>query len=134
MANVYIQIHSNWEGIDDELDRLERMPTEDMEARLNAVLTSAFFATQADVHVETGSLRGSGNAYFEDEHSGGVEQGQWVGVIQYGGPSPGFINDPVRYAAYEQARGGAHDFMVPFFAFEDAFKEAMRSGLQGEHL
>jgi hypothetical protein len=132
--NVYIQIHSDWSGIDAELDRLDRMPSEEMSGLLNAVLTSAFFATQAQVHVITGSLKGSGNASSEDSHSGGVEEGQWTGTIQYGGPSPGFIHDPVNYAAYEQARHGSHDFMAPFYAFQDAFIEAMRVGLHGEHL
>lgn len=119
-----IYIHSDWSSIDAELDRLEGMPDLPTQALLDAVLTSAFFATQAEVHIITGSLKGSGNAYSESDDA------EWTGTVSYGGPSPGFPFDPVRYAAYEKARGGDHDFMHPFFAFHDRFTEAMRDGLE----
>lgn len=117
-------IHSNWDDVLVELDRIEDMPTPGMKSALDAVLLAAFFETQAEVHVITGSLKGSGNAYSD------VDGDEWTGTLSYGGLSPGFPNDPVEYAAYEQARGGGHDFMHAFFAFHDRFAEAVRDGLE----
>lgn len=74
---------------------------------LERTLTVQFAATQQRVHVDTGSLRGSG------EIDSDYVAGRWSGQITYGGPSPGFVNDPVDYAVYEAARGGAHDFRRP---------------------
>lgn len=120
-----IEIHSDWGEVHAELDRLEGMPDGPMKALLDGVLLSAFFATQEEVHVITGSLRGSGNA------SSDVDGDEWTGLVSYGGPSPGFPFNPVRYAEYERRRGGDHDFMHPFLAFHDRFGEAMRDGLEG---
>lgn len=120
-----IRLNGDWSEVYDELDRLEGMPDHAMRAVLDSVLLGAFFATQEDVHVITGSLRGSGNVKSE------VDGDEWSGEVSYGGPSPGFPFDPVRYAAYEQRRGGDHDFMHPFLVFHDRFAEAMRDVLEG---
>jgi len=75
--------------------------------RLNAVTEENLLpATQALVHVVTGSLRDSGKAVpfdlFGDEFIGGLE---------YGGASGG-PNNPVTYADLELSRGGSHDFLT----------------------
>lgn len=124
---VRIIINSDWDDILNELDRLEGMPDAAMHGRLDSVLRAAYFSTQAEVHVITGSLRGSGNAFSEEDN------GSWEGTISYGGPSPGFPFNPVRYAHYERRRGGHHDFMAPVFEYHEVFVEAMRQGLQGDH-
>jgi hypothetical protein len=86
-----------------ELDRL-RSPSVQTIAQLEIMLNNLFGLTQTDVHVITGSLRGSGKT--ETSYQGGV----WEGKIGYGGGSPGYPKDPVEYANYEQARGPDHDF------------------------
>lgn len=121
---VGINIHSNWSDVLDELDRLEAMPDDRMKSHLDSVLLSAFLGTQAQVHIITGSLKGSGNAYSDTDNDA-----EWTGTIQYGGPSPGFKNDPVNYAAYEQNRDGSHDFMQSVYLYHARFQEAMREGL-----
>jgi hypothetical protein len=73
---------------------------------LEAALATLFARTQARVHVDTGSLLASGamNSYR-------TPGGGWTGRITYGGPSAGSTHNPVRYAWFEQRRGGIHDFM-----------------------
>lgn len=125
-----VQFRSDWSDVLSELDRLDSMPDGAMQARLNLVLSGAFFATQEAVHVDTSSLMGSGNAFSE------TNRDEWTGTVSYGGASPGRINNPVNYAEYERRRSGAkdgtsHDFMAPFFLFHDRFQEAIRDGLDG---
>lgn len=72
-------------------------------AALDAVIDAAFAETQTLVHVITGSLKGSGRTFSD------VSEGEWSGGISYGGPSPGFPNNPVNYAKYEFGRGGEHN-------------------------
>jgi hypothetical protein len=90
---------------------------------LEETLQHAFESTQANVHVVTGSLRGSGRT------SSDVTGDTWVGEITYGGPSPGYPRDPVVYAGYEQNRGGAHDFMAGVEDFTAEFVSAMEDWL-----
>lgn len=130
-----IRIRSNWRGIDRELARLARMPDPAMIARLDRVLDSGFKATQAAVHVRTGSLKSSG------EKSSKFQQAtkEWRGKISYGGVSLG-PNNPVDYAIYEKQRGtggaggesdaqGSHDFMSPLNPYQLAFLAAIKKGL-----
>lgn len=86
--------------------------------RLEATLHRAFEDTQERVHVVTGSLRGSGKTSSEFDGAG------WAGVIEYGGSSSGFVNDPVEYAQYEMARGGDHDFFAGLPLYEEQLLEA----------
>lgn len=123
---VRINFHSNWDDVLSELDRLEGLPDEAAVARLDAVLTAGFLATKAITHVITGSLKNSGR------ESTSVHGHTWEGSITYGGPSPGFPHDPVKYAYYEQRRRGSHDFMAPVYELHEALREAVREGLQGE--
>lgn len=130
-----IRIRSNWRGIDRELNRLARMPDPAMIARLDRVLESGFQATQAAVHVQTGSLKSSG------QRSSKFQQAtrEWRGEISYGGVSLG-PNNPVSYAIYEAARGtggaggasdakGSHNFMSPLTPYQLAFLAAIKKGL-----
>lgn len=81
------------------------------------LLHNAFETTQSDVHVITGSLRGSGKV------SSDVEENTWIGAITYGGDSPGFPHDPVTYADTERARGGDHDFFANVHLFGEQLNE-----------
>lgn len=124
-----IRLRSNWNRIDRELDRLERMPDPAMIERLDRVLESGFAATQAAVHIQTGSLKSSGDksSVFHQATK------EWVGEISYGGPSLG-PNNPVDYAIYEMRRDpderGDHDFMQPLAPYHLAFLHAMLKGLE----
>lgn len=86
----------------DALDAYEG-PAAETVAALSAVIEAGFIETQALVHVVTGSLKNSGRTEFQES------PGEWRGAIVYGGPSPGFPNDPVRYAKEEFGRGWEHD-------------------------
>lgn len=121
-----IRINSDWSEVFDELTRLESMPDERMSGLLDGVLREAFYETQFVVHIETGSLRRSGKVTSDDGNH------KWEGQITYGGSSNGAPHDPVRYAGYEQDRGGSHDFMRPLYHYHEAFKEAVVEGLRGE--
>lgn len=118
---VQVRVTVDDDDIDDELSRLIAPPL----MALEGVLTAQFAATQAQVHVDTGSLRGSG------EIDSAYARGVWEGQITYGGPSPGFPNDPVDYAYYEFRRGGAHDFREPAEALDARYGQAMRRHLRG---
>lgn len=126
MAQV-IRLKSNWTQLNHELDRLEKAPAK-AKVYLDAVLTSGFQATQAAVHVETGSLKSSG------KKSSSMVGDEWRGEIEYGGVSTG-INNPVTYAIYEKARGttwagpssvkGDHNFMAPLDALDSLYVKAI---------
>lgn len=105
-----IHISSDLNAFEDELDRIDNLPSYRAVARLEATLGEIFAETQAMVHVQTGSLRGSGKS------SSDVSEGKWEGEISYGGISAGFPKSPVEYAEYEQRRGGSHDFLNVHFA------------------
>lgn len=123
-----VRLRSRWDGIDRELDRIASMPTPAMIQRLDRVLDSQFAATQAAVHVRTGSLKSSG------DKSSSFHQAtkEWKGQISYGGVSLG-PNNPVDYAIYEKRREpdehGDHDFMRPVSAYNIAYIDALLKGL-----
>lgn len=123
-----VRLKSNWGRIDRELDRLGNLPDPAMVERLDRVLTAGFEATQAAVHVRTGSLKSSG----QKESDFQVATKEWKGEISYGGVSLG-PNNPVDYAIYEKAREpdehGDHDFMRPLAPYHLAFLDAMLKGL-----
>lgn len=122
-----IKILSDYRELDRELERIERQPDGRMVRLMNAALSVGFDVTQANVHVQTGSLKGSGTK--DDETNRSLKQ--WEGEIQYGGPSTG-VNNPVDYAIYEQRRGGAHDFMAGLELLKPLFVTAMKTGLAPE--
>lgn len=92
---------------------------------LERILAEQFQAGQAAVHVITGSLRAS------EEIDSDYRAGRWAGQVSFGGPSPGFPNDPVVYAVYEAARGGAHDFRIPVQEHGTAYRGVVRDHLGG---
>jgi len=128
---VHTFIKSNWREVEKELDRLDNVPDK-AKAALDIVLQTQFKATQAAVHVITGSLKSSGKATSE------TSDGQWSGTIEYGGASLG-VNNPVTYAIYEQRRGthwagpssvkGDHDFLAPAKALESLYVKALLKAL-----
>lgn len=94
---------------------------------LEKVLRAAYLETQALTHILTGSLKASGRTQSNYTKRGG---GEWTGEIIYGGqlhrpPAPGPPNDPVDYAIYEMARGGAHDFFGTLPKYDPAFVKAL---------
>lgn len=123
-----IRIRSRWGPIDRELNRIGNMPDARTIAQLDRVLSAGFKATQAAVHVKTGSLKSSG------EKDSAFQQAtkEWKGEISYGGVSLG-PNNPVDYAIYEMRRHpdelGDHDFMRPLSAYHLAFLDALLKGL-----
>lgn len=110
-----------------ELGRLADGPGPATIAGLESVLAESFAETQMVVHIITGSLKASGKIesdYADDE---------WSGLISYGGPSPGSVYDPVRYAGYERGKGfgGIHDFLVPALAASGRYGEVIGNWLRG---
>jgi len=103
----------------DFLGDLEKQPDRGMRTRLDAVLSQAFAATQAAVHIRTGRLHTSGRQSSKINRA----MDQWEGRIQYGD------NHVVDYAIYEQRRDGLHDFMAPVDLFDEYFVAAILEGL-----
>lgn len=130
-VSVHVELKTNWRSILSELDRLERAPKK-AAMYLDGVLHSGFAATQASVHVITGSLKSSGKA------STTFDGNDWEGEISYGGASLG-VNNPVTYAIYEKARGahwagpssakGSHDFMAPLSQLDSLYIKAILRAL-----
>lgn len=116
----------NWSAsLDDVAEGKFKVTTQ-----LEEVLAAAFEDTQQRVHILSGSLKASGKSEsdFQDD--------EWTGTITYGGvlwatPAPGPPNDPVDYAIYEMARGGAHNFFGGLPPFEDHFGEILRGNAPG---
>lgn len=98
--------------------------------QLEAMLAAAFAETQAATHVITGSLKASGKTASD------FDGDEWTGEITYGGAlwkpaAPGPPNNPVDYAIYEMARGGAHDFFGPLVAYEGAVEQILVNYFKG---
>ena len=132
-----IHIESDWDSIDREIDRIASMPGPKTKALLDTVLDTGFALTQAAVHVQTGSLKSSGDKKSDIDKF----DKKWEGEIQYGGPSLG-PNNPVDYAIYEKRRGvggaggasdakGDHDFMAGLPALHPAWIAAVKGALKG---
>lgn len=148
------EVHFNVEIRDSEheLDRLDSFDLRFLLA-MDAVLTQQFEATQAMVHVISGSLRASAS------HESRIRGGIWEGEISYGGPlkrapepaadasgSDAKPRNPVRYAQLEQnrsagrqlrhgARSGhvtSHDFMLAAQGFEPEYEAAIAAYLRGD--
>lgn len=110
--------------IEDELDRLIKGPTVKDLLDFETTLAEQFQATQARVHVITGSLKLSGKV--SSDYSGNT----WRGEIRYGGPSEG-VHNPVNYAEEERTREGNHDFLAPVIGLSSGYISAMNSYLGG---
>ena len=126
-----IRIQSDYKFLEKELKRLDLAPNRAAKY-LDVVLHQGFNATQAAVHIETGSLKSSGRSNTSWDGD------TWKGEITYGGFSLG-VNNPVTYAIYEQARGthwagpssvkGDHDFMKPLEALDSLYVKAILKAL-----
>lgn len=126
-----LQINSNWDPIEKEIDRLERMPDGKTRQALKATINTGFALTQAAVHVETGALKASGRVSDSYDRF----DREWTGEIQYGDDS-----GPVDYAIYEKRRGvhwvgpsaakGDHDFFTPLKALHELFVTAILMGMK----
>lgn len=124
-----IEVTSDWSDVDDELDRLSRMPTPEMTAELDGAMAFGFALTQAAVHRVTGALADSGKL----KAGKSLGEHEWTGEIIYGDESV------VDYAIYEKRRGvhwvggsaarGDHDFMRPLDTIEPVFVAAILGGL-----
>lgn len=119
-------VKSDWSEVERDLDRLIVQPSPKTTALLRGVLDQGFGQTQAQVHVQTGSLKSSGK---QDEDISYTKH-QWLGTIRYGGPSLG-VNNPVDYAIYEKRRGGAHDFFITLPMLHTQYLAAIKEALRG---
>lgn len=100
-----IRVEVNGRDADRELRRIQDgFDGPDLLA-MAAVLAQNFALTQRDVHIDTRSLQPSGQQNIEKSTGSGFK-----GEISYGGETSGPKN-PVRYARFEQQRGGSHNFM-----------------------
>lgn len=109
----YKKVHYRYHvpDVERELDRLSDAPDIETIVKLEGILETLFQQTQRYVHVDTGSLKMSGDRWSDNP------RGRWRARITYGGQNEG-INNPVKYAPFERERGvGAngrdHDFMRP---------------------
>lgn len=119
-----IRINRLTDEIDKELDRLSDGPTIQDIMKFESVLARQFNATQARVHVQTGSLKTSGKV------SSSKTPSSWEGNISYGGLSGG-IHNPVDYAEFERERDGAHDFLAPAVAMEQEYLDVITNFFKG---
>lgn len=124
MSYFYIEVDIS--DVLDELDRIIDGPSNAAIAELEAVLASQYQKTQMAVHIITGSLKNSGKL---DSH---ITKDSWVGSITYGGSSPGFPHNPVKYAHYEQERDSSHDFMAGAYPLDTLYGNAVESWLKGD--
>ena len=116
-----MQIKSNFKAVHKEIFRLDGAPDR-AALTLDTIFHTGFAATQAKVHVITGSLKSSGRA--ETEFTGE----KWQGEISYGGISEG-VNNPVNYAIYEKRRDEGHDFFIPLKALDSLYVKAILKAL-----
>lgn len=119
-----IRIEIITHDVEEELDRLDHLASTAV-AGLEAVLATAFAATQAAVHVRTGSLKLSGDVQSM------LREGVWHGSIQYGGAAPGGIHNPVVYAWFEARRGETHDFLAPAALLDAAYGQVILRAMKG---
>lgn len=100
-----MKIIADYSEMDAEIERIASMPTAEMTGVLEELLAMDYASTNAATHVETGSLKSS------EKMTSSVGDADWEGTLEWGGASGG-VHNPVKYAIYEHARGGAHDFMA----------------------
>lgn len=119
-----IRITSDFSDVYKELDRLSDLPGAKGKIQLRRIMETALMVTQLQVHVDTGSLQASASLKTDMEIGH-----RWIGVLRYGGESPG-INNPVDYAIYEKARGGAHDFFSTIPSVNRLIRKTMKDLLR----
>ncbi len=106
-GNFYFTVNDR--QVSEELGRMFEGPGLPDLARFEAAMIANKAAATAATHAQTFSLRLSikhDTRYRKDAR-------RWNGRIVWGGES-GWINNPVKYARAERARGGSHDFVREF--------------------
>lgn len=121
---MQIEVHSKM--VEAELERLSDGPGIRDLIKFEAVLATQFTATQAKVHIDTTSLKNSGKQKSSMNRATNV----WEGEIIYGGPSRPIPD--VKYAGYELARGGAHDFLRPADRLSQRYRRAILDFFDGK--
>lgn len=114
-------IYSDFSEVYAVLRGMERAPSQKGIHALGLVMDFGLAQMKGATHIETGSLESSEKA--DADHRGAL----WSAEIQAGGVSTG-VHNPVDYAIYEQARGGAHDFTLPLNALDPFWVEAVEQG------
>lgn len=112
--------------LQDELKRLADGPSLADGLRFDSILQAVYAQTQLIVHVITHSLKSSGRVNSTNRNN------KLDGEVRYGGPSPGSVYDPVKYAEYEQGKGGTHDFMEPAAHYDGEFVEVVLAYMRGD--
>lgn len=112
-----IIIHSDYSDMENELSRLESMPTPRMTANLNTALDLSLKTTKGQVHVLTGRLKASGKSQSKKNKN------DWVGTFSFGG------TEVVHYAIYEKERDGTHNFFSQVHLLRTLFVSAIKQGL-----
>lgn len=120
-ANV--KIHGDYSALDSFIRKMEHAPSPKGVAALEAVLNTGLGMVKTATHVDTGSLKSSVTSESEK-----VPPHSWEGTITAGGPSTG-VNNPVDYAIYEKARGGAHDFFEPLPGLRPLWIKAVKESM-----
>lgn len=124
---LMIYIHVDISDVDDELKRLEDQPSYKTVVALESTLSTQFAGTQQQVHVITHSLKTSGKIESD------IGRSIWKGELSYGGVSPGSFHDPVKYAEYEQSKGGDHDFILPAVESDGLYGIIMLAAIKGTY-
>jgi hypothetical protein len=103
-----IIISSNWQGIEDELERLHKIPSSLDVEKLDAALELAKEEVKASVHVLTGALKES-----TTKHSHHVE-GIWEGEVTVGETTKrGYAKYELERKGVKKSTGTSHDFIQP---------------------
>jgi hypothetical protein len=118
----WIYVESDTHDFDLNFERMSNAPTKKGIAFLEATLFLAYEAQREATHVETGSLKSSTKKDSE------TRRHVWEGTITAGGASTG-VNNPVNYAIYEKARGGAHDFQNVLDGYDAHWIVAVREAM-----
>ena len=119
MSGTRIRSRANFKPLLKELHELERLPTPEVSARLDALLGKAFEETQRHVHVNTGVLKASG------EQSTSEYGPEWRGRITYG--------KGAYYAGIEFNRGAGPTSHNPFHhlgEYEDEFEHVIGEAIR----
>lgn len=122
----YKKVHYriNVKDVSNELDRLSAGPDLPTILKFESILETLFQETQHHVHVITESLKLSGRRWSDHPRS------RWRGRITYGGASTG-INNPVKYALFEQERDADHDFMRSLYDADPLWEGPIRDFMDG---
>lgn len=118
------RLYSDWSEIDREIERVSSLAIMEAHAGLDVVLEEGAELVRGEIHVETGTLKGSVRSSSSVRGAA-----NWHGEIVVGGASPG-PEAPVDYAWYEYRRGGEHSFFYPLPLLHEKYIDAILRGLE----